>query len=103
MHHPMMRPAEAEHLQLMVGIADEVAVREKQQLDDIPAQIALPKVRRPRLGGARIGGGVGVRELYVSHIDVPWFECYKTISRGEILDRFVGGDVSKRLETSKRR
>src|SRR5271168_777991 len=103
MHHPVMRPAEAEHLQLMVGITDEVAVREKQQLNDIPAQIALPKVRRPRLGVPRIGGWQGTREIYVSHIDVSWFQCYKTISRGEILDRFVRGDVSKRLETTKRR
>ena len=37
MHHPVMRPPEPERLELMVGIADEVAIGEEQQLDDIPA------------------------------------------------------------------
>ena len=50
MQHPVMRPSEAERLELLVGIADEVAVGEEQELDDIPAQIA-------RARGA--GGGVG--------------------------------------------
>ena len=45
MHHPVMRPAEAERLELMVGIADEVAVGEEQQLDDVPAQFAGPRGR----------------------------------------------------------
>jgi hypothetical protein len=34
---PVMGPAEAKSLQLVVGIADEVAVGKEQQLDDIPA------------------------------------------------------------------
>jgi hypothetical protein len=29
------------------------------------------------------------REIYVRHIDVSWFECYKTINPHEILDRFA--------------
>ena len=40
MHHPVMGPAEPERLQLMVGVADEIAIGEEQQLDDVPAQIA---------------------------------------------------------------
>ena len=43
MHDPVMRPAEAEGLQLIVGVADEVAVGEEQQLDDVPAQIGLAR------------------------------------------------------------
>jgi hypothetical protein len=35
-----MGAAEPERLELMVGIADEVAIGEEQQLDDIPAQFA---------------------------------------------------------------
>jgi hypothetical protein len=50
MHHPVVRPAEAENLQLMVGIADEVAVGEEQQLDDIPAQSAVAGRRGARVG-----------------------------------------------------
>jgi hypothetical protein len=34
-----------------------------------------------------------LRNIYVSHIDVSWVQCYKTDSRREILDRFVGHDV----------
>jgi hypothetical protein len=37
MQHPVMRPAEPESLQLMVGIPDEITVGEEQELDDIPA------------------------------------------------------------------
>ena len=48
MHHPVMRPAEAERLQLMVGVADEIAIGKEQQLDDIPAQIARRAGRRTR-------------------------------------------------------
>ena len=40
MQHPVMRPAEPERLEFMVGVADEIPVGEEQQLDDIPAQIA---------------------------------------------------------------
>jgi hypothetical protein len=87
----------------MVRVADEIAVGEEQQLDDIPAQIDLPKAKGPRLGAPRIGGRQGTRIIYVSHIDVSWFQCYKTISRDEILNRFVRGGVSKFFETAKRR
>ena len=59
MHHPVMRPAEAEGLQLMIGVADEIAIGEEQQLDDIPAQIAGAQgggaARLPRIG---VAGGL---------------------------------------------
>ena len=55
MQHPVMRPAEAERLQLMVGVADEIPVGEEQQLDDIPAQIAGHRGAGPPLGRPRIG------------------------------------------------
>ena len=42
MQHPVMRAAEPEGLQLLIGVADEIAVGEEQQLDDVPAQIARP-------------------------------------------------------------
>jgi len=75
----VMRPAEAEGLELIVGIADEIAVGEEQQLDDVPAQIGVA-----RRGAARLSGTCGgTREIYVSHIDVSWVQCYKTISRDE--------------------
>ena len=50
MQHPVMGPAEAEGLELMVGVADEIPIGEEQQLDDIPAQIGRRRGRRPPLG-----------------------------------------------------
>jgi len=50
MHDTVMRPSEPEGLQLMIGVTDEIAVGEEQQLDDIPAQIAGPGLgERPSL------------------------------------------------------
>ncbi len=37
MHDTVMRPSKPESLQLMIGVTDEIAVGEEQQLDDIPA------------------------------------------------------------------
>src|ERR1700686_4645876 len=53
--------------------------------------------RGPCFGDPRISVGVGVREIYVSHIDVSWVQCYKTISRDETLSRFVRGEISNGL------
>src|SRR6516164_636889 len=101
MHHAVMGAAEAEGFELMVGVADEIAVGEEQQFDDIPAQIALARGWRARVRSSRISACHGVREIYVSHIDISWVQCYKTIYPDEILDRFARGDLSKRLETAK--
>ena len=38
MQHAVMRTSEAEGLELVIGVADEIAIGEKQQLDDVPAQ-----------------------------------------------------------------
>ncbi len=53
MHHPVMGAAEAESLQLMVGVADKIPVGEEQQLDDVPAQVA--GMRASPLHTLRIG------------------------------------------------
>src|ERR1700733_9893303 len=95
MHHPVMGPAEPERLQLMVGVADEIAIGEEQQLDDVPAQIAGPGDGGPPFGRPRIGVGGNILKIYVSHIDVSWVQCYKTISRDETLGRLISGDVER--------
>jgi hypothetical protein len=41
MHHPVMRPTEAEDFEFLVGIADEIPVGEEEEFDDIPAQFPL--------------------------------------------------------------
>src|SRR6185312_3803587 len=69
MHHAMMRAAKAEFLQHMIGIADKVAVGEKQQFDNVPADL-----RRRGTAARRLGSG-GF-QIYVSHIDIFW--CYVT-------------------------
>jgi hypothetical protein len=96
MQHPVMRPPEPESLQFMVGVADEIAVREEQELDDIPAQIARAPGRGARFNRPRIRVCGGAREIYVSHIDISWVQCYKTAGHDEILDRSVGDDVPNR-------
>ena len=55
MHHPVMGAAEPERLEFMVGVADEVAVGEEQQLDDVPAKFARARGRRRAVGPLRIG------------------------------------------------
>ena len=72
--HPVMRPAEAELGQHVVGIADEVAVGEEQQLDEVPDRLAaVQAAARPgRLAGALRRAG----NIYVSHIDIFRFDCY---------------------------
>ena len=57
MQHPMMRPAEAEGLELMVGVADEVAIGEEQEFDDVPAQVGRRRNGSVRLASPGVGGG----------------------------------------------
>ena len=47
MQHPVMRAAEAELRQHVVGIADEIAIGEEQKLDDVPDRLALLRARSP--------------------------------------------------------
>ena len=93
MQHPVMRPSEPERLQLMVGIADEVAVGEEQELDDIPAQLARPGGAGGAFRAPRIGLGGWPLEIYVSHIDISSVQCYKTAVRDETLRRFACDSV----------
>jgi hypothetical protein len=91
MHHPVVRPAEAEHFQLVIGVADEIAIGKEQQFDDIPAQFSGLRRRRSAFDRPRIGAGRGTRKIYVSHVDISWVQCYKTTAAYEILDRFAFG------------
>jgi hypothetical protein len=77
----------------MIRIANEIAVREKQQLNDVPMQVAGSDGAGPPLRRPGIRGRVCAGEIYVSHIDVSWFQCYKTVSRDETLGRYTSGDV----------
>ena len=52
----------------MVGIADEVAVGEEQQLDDIPAQIRRRGRRAGRVSAALESGLAGDLEKFMSAI-----------------------------------
>ena len=54
MQHAMMRTAEAESLELVIGVADEIAVGEKQKFDDVPAQC---RGRHGRTCLVRLGAG----------------------------------------------
>ena len=42
MQHPVMGPPKTESLQLVIGVADKIAVGKEQKLDDIPAQTGRP-------------------------------------------------------------
>ena len=53
MQHAVVRAAEAELGQHLVGIADEVAIGEEQELDEVPARLAVPARQLGRLAAAR--------------------------------------------------
>ena len=53
MQHAVMRAAEAVILEQAVGVADEIAIGEEEQLDEIDHRLALD------LGRARAVGGNG--------------------------------------------
>src|SRR6185437_5098629 len=78
MQHAMVGTAEAELRQHLVGIADEVAIGEEQQLDQVPDR--LSRRLGVGLGRGRPPGGI---QIYVSHVDIFWFVCYPTPSSGE--------------------
>src|SRR5262249_25640759 len=73
MHNSVMRAAEAEFGQDLVGIADEVAIREKKEFNDIPDGFT----GLPRFAGFRLGGSARGERIYVSHIDIFRFDCYQ--------------------------
>ena len=79
MQHPVMRAAEPELRQLVVGVADEIAIGEEQQLDDVPDRLGRP--RAPR--SAPEAGRSASWEIYVSHIDIFRLDCYPKLRRHE--------------------
>jgi hypothetical protein len=79
MQHPVMGAPETKLQQHLVGIADEITVSEKQQLNDVPNGLAGRPARRtafcqPCASDNRFA------HIYVSHIDIFCFYVTKTAS-----------------------
>src|SRR2546430_475533 len=72
MQHPVMRAAEAELRQHVVGVADEVAIGKKQELDHVPDRLAA----RFRVGLGRGGPAGGGSQIYVRPFGIFWFVCF---------------------------
>ena len=70
--HTVVRAAEVEAGQHVVGIAGEVPVGEEQQFDDVPKGLG----RLPRQGGLRRLTVRPAGNIYVSHVDIFLFYCY---------------------------
>jgi hypothetical protein len=80
MQHAMVRAAEAKAGEQFIGVADEIPVRKKQQLDQVIGGTAGAFVRR-------IGEASGCRrDVYVSHVDIFSVEWYGAQRFGETLD-----------------
>src|ERR1700737_3989092 len=101
MDDAMMGAAKSKRLQHMIGVADKVPVGKEQELDDVPAQArargAADRSFRP-LGRIRRS----IWKIYVSHVDISWFQCYKNSVSSEILGRFVGDAGTERPLTKQR-
>src|SRR6202142_3406304 len=77
MQHPVMGAPEGELRKHFVRIADEIAVGEKQQLDDVPDRLGRRAGRgRTLRQAAGWRGDLGVH-IYVSHVDIFWFYVTK--------------------------
>src|SRR5262249_24403646 len=81
MQHAVVRAAEPELGQHLVGVADEISVGKEQKLNQVPRRLGA-LVGNVRLGRGRPEG----RHIYVSHIDIFRFDCYP---RGWICERIV--------------
>src|SRR3954462_15411778 len=68
MQHPVMRAAEPEFLQNVVGVRGEVPVSKEQKFDQIPYRLARGSTVTSRVL-ARLG-----RKNYVSHVDIFLFD-----------------------------
>src|SRR6187399_28666 len=79
MQHPMMGASETKLEQHLVGIADEITIGEKQQLNDVPNGLASRPTRRTAFCQTRAGDS-GFAHIYVSHIDIFCFYVTKTVS-----------------------
>src|SRR5450759_2410188 len=77
MQHPVMGTPEGELGEHLVRIADEIAIGEEQQLDDVPDRLGRRRRGARALGqAARRGGNLGAH-IYVSHVDIFWFYVTK--------------------------
>jgi hypothetical protein len=88
MQHAVVRAPETELGEHMIGIADEVAIGEEQQLDDVPGRAILA-------GGSLILGSGAVADrrnrhifqrvsaIYVSYIDIFSEDCYRELRLNE--------------------
>jgi hypothetical protein len=77
--HPMVRATEAELEEHFIRVPDEIAIREKQKLNDVPDGLSRCGARwRPvrYAGPTRMGL---TRHNYVSHVDIFCFYVTKTL------------------------
>ena len=90
MQNAVVGTAEAECGQCLVGIPDEIAVGEKQELDQIPDGFAAATGRRRFCGMRMVANlrhwhdGMAPKGGYVSHIDIFLEDCYRKCSANEI-------------------
>jgi hypothetical protein len=70
MQHAMMRAAETKTRKSLIGIADEVAIGEKQELNEI-----VSGTRLVALAVAVASTQSGRRDVYVSHVDIFSVDC----------------------------
>src|ERR1700690_3338130 len=79
MQHPVMGAPETELGEHLVRIADEIAIGEEQQLDDVPDRLGRRRGCARALGQAAGRGGNLGAHIYVSHVDIFWFYVTKTL------------------------
>src|SRR5579872_5665827 len=77
MQNAVMGPPERKLAQHRIRIADEIPIGEEQKFDDVPDRLSRPRLprsgrRRPVSRDRRAGS-----QIYVSHIDLFSFYCYK--------------------------
>jgi hypothetical protein len=75
--HAVVRAAEAERDQNLVGVADEVAIGKEEELDQVPARLPGCRRRLGRRDRAKLTCSCDT-ELghYVSYIDIFLVDCY---------------------------
>ncbi|WP_315862562.1 hypothetical protein [Phreatobacter aquaticus] len=73
--NPMVRAPELEPFEHVIGVADEVAIGEKEQLYQIVSR--LPRARLACRPLQTAGWpALGRRDIYVSHVDIFDADCY---------------------------
>src|SRR6476646_9968382 len=90
MQDTMMGAAEAQLEKHLIWIADEIAIGKKQQFDDVPDGLGLPRdgsSGRRAIGGCCASSGSLCAHIYVSHVDIFWFYVTKMVLRTKGLYR----------------